>query len=507
MPQYKDAVFIEIWRHLKSLRTHQAHLSTLNSPASNGYGVRRAWGDLQANLREERMKKGVGMKAVIAERPDLFILSASETGHPVVGLTPAGQAANPDDGLDAVRQLAASMPALTAETPTTGAEAAGPSAEDMAAAEMQLLEGLGQQPGPAAGGASGLRPPLPTGAVTKALVDQAAAQTLTATAAAAAKSKDKKKTTGGGGTTAAALTGGPVWGGPNKGYYDLIWTPRVEAAKDRERRKEWAMVRALYEAVDSYDGELVTISQMGIDFKVAQLKKDPTFQNEKLGDILKRYEEVFEVIVDSTRGMLARLQPGAQVALPDAEEALATAISEAELMLPERIRSPMNVKDRMQALRIEIVHALHRRGGHASPQDLGQEHRVQKYKANIAQAKKLIDFIKLFPSNFEITYDAQQQASLTLISFDVNDSSMIDMSIQRNNASFSSSGYGPQRNNRFTQGGGRPAPFHTGTQRPMGLPAGQFALHGMPGMPNPLAALAGVLQPASMSGFSDAFRR
>ncbi|CAK0847448.1 unnamed protein product, partial [Prorocentrum cordatum] len=120
MPQYKDAVFIEIWRHLKSLRTHQAHLSTLNSPASNGYGVRRAWGDLQANLREERMKKGVGMKAVIAERPDLFILSASETGHPVVGLTPAGQAANPDDGLDAVRQLAASMPALTAETPTTG---------------------------------------------------------------------------------------------------------------------------------------------------------------------------------------------------------------------------------------------------------------------------------------------------------------------------------------------------------------------------------------------------
>jgi len=350
-------------------------------------------------------------------------------------------------------------------------------------------------------------------------VDQAVVQATTA-AAAVAKAKDKKKTAttskGGGGATAAALTGGPLWGGPNRGYYDLLWTPRVEAARERERRKEWAMVRALYEAVDSYDGEIVTISQMGIDYKVAQLKKDPQFKDEKLGDILKRYEEVFEVIFDSTRGCVARLQPGAQMALPDAEEALAAAISEAELMLPERIRSPTNVRDRMQALRIELVHALHRRGGHAAPQELGQEHRVQKVKANIAQAKKLIDFVKLFPTNFDITYDEKKEATLTLISFDCNDSSMIDMSLMRNNAAFSSSGYGPQRNSRFPQGGGgRPAPFPAGRPAPfpgvpMGLPGipGMPAYPGMvgiPGMPNPLAALC--MQPASMTGFSDAFRR
>ncbi|CAK0877617.1 unnamed protein product [Prorocentrum cordatum] len=209
-----------------------------------------------------------------------------------------------------------------------------------------------------------MRPPLPTGAVTQAMVAaQAVAQAAPAAPAAAAAAtapaaaataasatKPKKKSTyaskgGGGGFISQALSGGPVWGGPNKGYYDLIWTPRVGAAKEREKRKEWAMARALYEAVDSYDGEIVAVGQLGSDFKVAQLKKDPQFTNEKLIDILKRYEEVFEVIVDSTRGHVARLQPGAQVALPDAEEALAAAISEAELMLPEKMRYPQNPKD------------------------------------------------------------------------------------------------------------------------------------------------------------------
>lgn len=386
-----------------------------------------------------------------------------------------------------------------------------------------------------------MRAPLPTGAVTRdqiaaqatARVDPAAAQAIVAAqqatapamaAAGAPSTKSKKKSTysskgGGGGFVSQALTGNPVWGGPNKGYYDLIWTPRVWAAKDREKRKEWAMARALYETVDSYDGEIVTISQMGSDFKVAQLKKDPQFTNEKLLDILKRYEEVFEVIMDSTRGFVAKLQPGAQVALPDAEEALAAAISEAELMLPEKMRNPTNAKERMQALRIEVVHALHRRGGHAIGQELGQEHRIQKYKANVPQAKKLIDFIKLFPTNFDIRIDEQHQQTLTLISFDVDDTSMIDMvMLNKNMSSFSSGGYGPQR----SQGGGsRPAPFPAGAQRPMGmgfaLPVGQFALSamgqalpqalpvGQSGMPNLLPSLG--LQPASMTGFSDGIRR
>merc|ERR1712224_1051498 len=103
------------------------------------------------------------------------------------------------------------------------------------------------------------------------------------------------------------------------------------AAKEREKRKEWSMVRALYEAVDNYDGEIVTISQMGTDCKVAQLKKDPQFVNEKLLDILNRYEEVFEVVMDSTRGHVAKLKAGAQVAMPDAEEALQQAINDLEL--------------------------------------------------------------------------------------------------------------------------------------------------------------------------------
>jgi len=100
-------------------------------------------------------------------------------------------------------------------------------------------------------------------------------------------------------------------------------------------------------------------------------------------------------------------------------------------MLPERLDDPQGVKEKMQALRIELLHALHRRGGRVPLQELGQEPRVQQRKTGLNQAKKLIDFIRLFDHNFVVTA-TESQMIVEIGSLDVSDVSMIDRSIQRN---------------------------------------------------------------------------
>lgn len=454
MGVYKDAFFLEVWKFLLLRRDCKAYLSTLNAPTFGPHGsspaVRQAWASLQANFAAEGLKKAHGMKVVLQSRPDMFFLANGDAGHPFVSLTPAAQMLNPEDGLDAHRlSAAATTAALTASAEPsllsaglgdsglgfsasgTGSGTDGSAAETLTGTitggngEAIELSNAGILP---VGVITGDRGILPVGLISggaKRSLDDLQDFVVTAPV-----SKKQKTTTKSKGKSDWATPGVPLW--THRGFMDLIWTPTIAAVRERLRRSEGAFIRALYEAVDQFDGEGVPVSQIGMDFKVAKLKKDPQFVHEKVIDILMRYEHVFDVTMDPEKGgYKVNLQPGAAAALPDVDEFLNVLPTDADLQLPDRIPNPRGAKEKMQALRIEIVHALHRRGGRANPQDLGQEHRVQKRKEGISQAKKMSDFIKLFPGNFMVGVDEHNQQIVEIKSYDVYDTSMIEYSVSK----------------------------------------------------------------------------
>lgn len=192
------------------------------------------------------------------------------------------------------------------------------------------------------------------------------------------------------------------------------------------------MVRALFTAIEMHNGKCVTLSQLGSDYKVSQLKKDNMWKSVRLLDILEAYEDIFELVPDgSSGGWQVKLQPGAEAALPDAEEFMEREMNEQEA-LPPRIDNPKSQFEKMQSLRIELLYALARRGNKVQLQELGQEPRVQRVKQSLHQAKKLIEFIRMFPSNFKVTADDSQML-IEVTSTSVSDQSMIDRAIQRLN--------------------------------------------------------------------------
>lgn len=215
-------------------------------------------------------------------------------------------------------------------------------------------------------------------------------------------------------------------------YSDLFWTPLIAQALAIERKKDSEMVRALFTAIEMHNGKCVTLSQLGSDYKVSQLKKDNMWKSVRLLDILEAYEDIFELVPDgSSGGWQVKLQPGAEAALPDAEEFMEREMNEQEA-LPPRIDNPKSQFEKMQSLRIELLYALARRGNKVQLQELGQEPRVQRVKQSLHQAKKLIEFIRMFPSNFKVTADDSQML-IEVTSTSVSDQSMIDRAIQRLN--------------------------------------------------------------------------
>lgn len=202
------------------------------------------------------------------------------------------------------------------------------------------------------------------------------------------------------------------------------------------------MCHALFGAIEnigSFQG--VSLSQIGGDFKVAQLKKEVQFKNAKLIDMIRRHPDVFELVADPTGATLVKVQPNGQAALPGIEDILERELQE-RMSLPDRIENAVSTKEKMQALRIDLLYAMKRRGNNVGVPDLGQEPRIQQGKVGLAQAKKLIDFIKLFPQNFAISYNEAGIPHVDVISTDVDDQQMIDMSIWKSTQADSRVGRG-----------------------------------------------------------------
>jgi len=225
-----------------------------------------------------------------------------------------------------------------------------------------------------------------------------------------------------------------TWGAvPGKpGYYqDLVWTPMLAAARKAEAKKDARMARALVNAMEQQPERCVTLSAIGGDFEVSKLKKDYLYKGMKLVDIIKRYEELFEINSDLMGGGFSvMLKSDARVKLGNA--GLEDSGTFNGQRLPDRIDNPTNTRDKMQALRIELLLAVCRRGGKCPVTDLGQEPRVQRLKQGLTQAKKLLDFVKIFPNNFHVGFDPSPlnpQQIVQVVSADCNDREQIDISI------------------------------------------------------------------------------
>eukprot|EP00927_Polykrikos_kofoidii_P079967 TRINITY_DN76820_c0_g1_i1.p1 TRINITY_DN76820_c0_g1~~TRINITY_DN76820_c0_g1_i1.p1 ORF type:complete len:517 (+),score=104.92 TRINITY_DN76820_c0_g1_i1:333-1883(+) len=287
-----------------------------------------------------------------------------------------------------------------------------------------------------------LLPVGPVNAAAKALPAVTPSDMLTLPLAKRPKLEDK----------AARFKGSGKLGMPQRGanglFMDIVWTPELAAKEDARWKKECEMARSLFYAVENFRnarGE-ATLSQVGSDFKVSQLKKETFFKTVKLIDILKRHEDLFDLVESSTgEGVVVKLQSNAKEALSSMEGCDSLEDDYVlRALLPERIEDPQNARDRMQALRVELLHAIARRGAPVALQELGQEPRVQSRKQGLTQAKKLIDFLRLFPGNFLLTPmdptagpAGANNVYVEVASVDVSDMSIIEKSIFRNQQEFS----------------------------------------------------------------------
>jgi len=372
----KDALVTAVMNHLRTQRNNQTLILSLNAP--NGIGpaeIRTTWKNLQDNGKDEGMSKAKGLSSVLKERLDIFYFHTNERAHNLITLTPSALA-------------------LDAGSP---------------------LPPLGPAYNP---------PPQP------------AADPLTALAIADSEPAKKKAKKSNSQTCTAGAYHAPLKGqGKHKhgGYQDIVWTPQMAEHNDVVRAKDAEMARALFNACELHGGQRVTIGNLGANYEVAKLKKDPQFRNHKLIDICRVFDKVFDLVPDPMEkvgGLVINLHPGAGAGLPDAETWF-DVLTEADLMLPEKLTEPRSQSDKMQALRIELVHVLHKRGGQAQLNELGQDQTVQRVKTGLPKALKLIEFIRTFPSNFNITASVGGLMDVTLITPDVYDRSMIESQIER----------------------------------------------------------------------------
>jgi hypothetical protein len=259
---------------------------------------------------------------------------------------------------------------------------------------------------------------------------------------AGAKAKKAKTSTNKTGSYSKKVGGGSPWVSHKTpyGYRDIVWTPELQEQHDKEVRNESRLVWALYEAIQNRGSNNVQIAQLGSDWKVNQLKKDPQFKNLKLIDLLSQYDDVFAVLsgdeAAAKAGAVVSLKAGSEQHLPEPDEILSLELNEKnqlELQLPPRIHDPVGVHAKMQAIRIDILHLLCQRGHKLLVQELGQDPQIQKKKQGVNQAKKIQDLIKIFPSNFTLTVE-DGMLYVTAINASVEDQSMITNSIQQSHA-------------------------------------------------------------------------
>lgn len=211
--------------------------------------------------------------------------------------------------------------------------------------------------------------------------------------------------------------------------------PRVESDTNKLSKDELA--RALFAAMElaAPGRTAMHISQLGSDPKFSVLRKDPRFKKLKLTDLVREYPLVFEVTSGTDGSLQVKLRPEAHIALPQRAAGQAAPMGGGDVLpdsdqmrLPDKIESleTLSLAEKLQALRIELIHALFRRDGRAEPTQLGQDAGVRKIKSFFPKSKTLVDLIRVFLDNFSIVVDpSDKKTQVQLDSMDVQDQTCI----------------------------------------------------------------------------------
>lgn len=213
-----------------------------------------------------------------------------------------------------------------------------------------------------------------------------------------------------------------------------VWVevPSLDELDGADKQKAIDLCRALYEACFVYGAEGCTVPQLGSHFKVQTIKKDPCFNHMRLADIIKRHDDVFEMMPDSSisGGWRVKLKPGAMAALPGGAPVAPPELERSNLPLPKSIEDPQSAEEKFQALRINVIHALYKRGGKAVLHDLGQEPKIVELRKDVLHGKPLLQFIRVFPGNFGIEDMGNGNFMIELTWLDVSETSMIPGAVE-----------------------------------------------------------------------------
>eukprot|EP00929_Paragymnodinium_shiwhaense_P006763 TRINITY_DN110723_c0_g1_i1.p1 TRINITY_DN110723_c0_g1~~TRINITY_DN110723_c0_g1_i1.p1 ORF type:complete len:550 (-),score=122.92 TRINITY_DN110723_c0_g1_i1:190-1839(-) len=436
MGQFKDKLFLEVWKFLLKQRGYQTLLSGLNAPRDGRAGVRAAWKELCNNRPAEGLRNKTGIRDVLMERPDLFVFGESKA-HPCVELSELGKDANPSKGLPEFKDENWTYSYEVTSTGGGGSSLLPPVLPE--GQEPVMEDGVimdDEEGGGAEAGGEALDAEVGEAVQTAFKVGRLSKGATTSLAALVTGQTQKPK-------PEPVLDpknilpsmkwdfGFPGWNMRLNQYNDIVWTPQVADEKMSVVKKEWSLCRALFRVIAAYGGGPVPMSQACSHYSVQELKKDPVFKAMKLIEFCKLYPAIFNLVPDQGGGVgyMVYNQPDGEQNLPGDASLEDQSVNELLSSLPPVINDPEYPRDKIQALRIELIHTLANRGSKLPLPEIGQDPRVQKAKGVVSQAKKIIEFIRAFPMNFLVTEVPQVQVEL--LSADVEDESPIDTMVAK----------------------------------------------------------------------------
>lgn len=198
---------------------------------------------------------------------------------------------------------------------------------------------------------------------------------------------------------------------------DRIKPQGIDELSGDEREKHVYLCKCLAEAILEYDrgGSGVIVSNLGTHPKVQEAKKQDCFNKMRLSEIIDANSDLFDVDkADTAQGKwLIKLNEGA------VEKVGAEAPDTSDL--PEPIEESHDKAEALQAVRIEMIHALSKRGGSAQLNDIGQEPNLNGHRMKWFKKAKFVDIVHMFPTNFTATDQGHGNFMIELLSTDVSD--------------------------------------------------------------------------------------
>eukprot|EP00929_Paragymnodinium_shiwhaense_P006292 TRINITY_DN10949_c0_g1_i1.p1 TRINITY_DN10949_c0_g1~~TRINITY_DN10949_c0_g1_i1.p1 ORF type:complete len:558 (-),score=88.63 TRINITY_DN10949_c0_g1_i1:134-1807(-) len=444
MGVFKDKLFLEVWKFLLKQRDKSSLLSGINAPREGRHGVRAAWKDICDNRPAEGLKTKTGMRDVLYDRPDLFNIFGPQQ-HASVQLTELALSVDPRDGLPAYASAEPEFE-IGSTLPPVIPEGAGASFIDEPESGDDDDGGSG-----AATSSGGLMKPLQVGRVSSGGAGLDSDQ-MAALASFLGDGEDEPKAEPKVGIqttikkigkekreielTAKNILPSAKWDfdfpalNARTGQYgDIVWTPQLGEEKRNAEKKEWTMVKAVFDVIQLYGGGPVQMTQACSHYKVQAVKKEPPFKTMKMVDFCKLYPQVIEILPEENgQGFLAKVVPGAKDHFPVDLDLGEEHGSEIMSNLPKFILNAETPHDKIQALRIEIIHSLANRGSNLLLTDIGHDPRVQQAKREVSALKKVTEFIRMFPKNFRLT--EAPPMTVELISTDIEDTSAISEALK-----------------------------------------------------------------------------